>query len=71
MSYNYYFGANLVEAALPSYFVYKYSESITLTVLTFVPLAFFGMLAADGYVKGNGSYRKGYLHEYLTNKETW
>jgi hypothetical protein len=60
---DYYTGANLVEAAVPSYLIYKYTNSLLYAGIVFVPLAFFGMLAAGGALRAGNTFKKGYIHE--------
>lgn len=58
---DYYTGANLVEAAVPSYLIYKYTNSLLYAGVVFVPLVFFGMLAAGGALQSKNNSR--YLHD--------
>ena len=58
---DYYTGANLVEAVVPSYLIYKYTNSLLYAGIVFVPLAFFGMLAAGGALKSKNNSK--YLHD--------
>jgi len=58
---------NSLEVAVPSYLIYKYSNSVLLTALFAIPSVFFAWMGATGNTLG-GPKKYFYLHDFYMNR---
>lgn len=56
---------NIIEVVVPTYLVYKYTNSTLLAAIVGIPLAFFGYVGAVVGSNATGSGPKMYLHNII------